>query len=126
MTLNWEVTSVASAHTIGEDSLGMGRFRAARRGVRIRITGDRRIPQAAEQRLENVLGRGRSHRGEKRCDRDAGHEAAFDAAAQAGLATDQQSEGSPDSRAERSPGAPPLNTFGGGRKYDLRVPGVRL
>src|SRR6516162_2215592 len=100
MTLNWEVTSVASAHTIGEASLGTGRFRAARRGVRIRITGDRRIPQAAEQRLENVLGRGRSHRGEKHRDRDLGHEDAFDAAAQAGLATDQQSEGPPTSRAD--------------------------
>src|SRR6516162_11627647 len=104
----------------------MGRFRAARRGVWIRIAGDRRIPQAAEQRLENVLGRGRSHRGEKRRDSDAGHEDAFDAAAQAGLATDQQSEESPESRAERSPGAPSLNTFGGGRKYDPRMPGVRF
>src|SRR5262249_33580148 len=86
--------------------------------------GTRRRPQAAEQRLENILGRGRSHGGEKRRGRDAGHEDVFDAAAQAGLATDQQSEGSPDSR-QRSPSAPSFSTVGGGRKYDLGVPGVR-
>ena len=51
----------------------------------------RRSPQAAEQRLENVLGRGRGHTGEKRRDRNAGHEDLFDAAPQADLATDQQS-----------------------------------
>jgi hypothetical protein len=32
---------------------------------------------------------------------------------------------SPSSRADDSPGAPSLDTFGGGRKYDLTVPGVR-
>src|SRR6266436_1036933 len=125
MTLNWKVTSVAQAHAIDEASLGTGRLWAAQRGVRIRITGGRRIPQAAEQRLENVLGRGRSYRGEKRRDGDADHEDVFDAAAQAGLATDQQNEGSPDSRAD-DPQAHHLSiTFGGGRKYDLSVPGVR-
>ncbi len=71
----------------------------ARREIGVRH-GTGRKPQAAEQRLENVLGRGRSRRGEKHRDRDAGHEDVFDAAAQAGLATDQQSEGSPDSRAD--------------------------
>src|SRR6266436_7039624 len=100
MTLNWEVTSVAQAHAIGGAVLGTSRFWTVRRSVRIRITGGRRIPQAAEQRLENVLGRGGSHGGEKRRDADADHEYVFDAAAQAGLATDQQSEGSPDSRAD--------------------------
>jgi len=50
---------------------------------------------AAEQCLEKVLRRGRGHRREKRRDRDAGHEDVFDAAPQAGLATDPQSEGPP-------------------------------
>jgi len=84
-----------------------------------------RTPQAAEQRLENVLGRGRRYGSDKRRDDDAGHECAFDAAAQAGLATDQQSGGLPESRADDSPCAPFINIFGFGRKYDLSVPGVR-
>src|SRR6266436_3828865 len=102
MTFNWKVTSVAQTHAIGEASLGAGRLWATQRGVRIRLTGGRRIPQAAEQRFENVLCRGRSHRGEKRRGGDAGHEYAFDAAAQAGLAMVQQSEG-PPSRAPTFP-----------------------
>src|SRR5262249_48712408 len=87
MTLDWEVTSVAQAHAVGDAPLGTGcRFRAARRGGRFRI-GDGGIPEAAEQRLEKVLGRGRSAGGDKRCGGDACHEDAFDSAAQAGLAT---------------------------------------
>src|SRR5260370_39966111 len=116
MTLNWKGTSVAQAQAIGDAVLGTSRFWIVRRSVRIRITGGRRIPQAAEQRLENGLGRGRSYRGEKRRDADADHEYVFDAAAQAGLATDQQSEESPDSRAG-DPQAHHLSiTFAGGGK----------
>jgi hypothetical protein len=50
----------------------------------------RRSRHPAEQRLENVLGRGRGHRGKKRRDRNPDHENLFDAASQADLATDQQ------------------------------------
>src|SRR5262245_46847621 len=107
--------------------LPVGRVRqfppVARREIGIRH-GTRRGCQAAEQRLEKALGRGRSHRGEKRRDRDAGHEDVFDAAAQAGLATDQQSE-RPPTRAQRVPRRTSLNALGGGRKCDLSVPGVR-
>ena len=95
MTLHWEVTSVAQAHAIGDASLGTGRFGAGQRRRRIRITVDGGIPQAAEERFENVLCRGRSHGGEKRRGGDAGHEQALDAAAQAGLAMVQQSKGLP-------------------------------
>jgi hypothetical protein len=125
MTLNWEIKSVAQAHAVDDACLGTGCFRAAQWGGRFRID-DRGIPEAAEQRLENVLSRGHSHGADQRRDGDSGHECAFDAAAQAGLATDQQSEESPDSAHQQSPGAPcPNKTFGGGRKYDLRVPGLR-
>src|SRR5262249_24190379 len=102
MTLDWEVTSVAQAHAVGDASLGTGCFRAARRGGRIRIGGGG-IPEAAKQRLEKVLGRGRSAGVDKRCGGDAGHEHALDAAAQAGLATDQQSEGLPPVTRRRFP-----------------------
>src|SRR5258708_16194021 len=95
MTLNWKVASVAPAHAIGDAVLGTSRFWTVRRSVRIRITGGRRIPQAAEQRLENVLSRGGSPGGGKRRDGDAYHEYAFRAAAPAALATDPQSEGLP-------------------------------
>ena len=57
------------------------------------VTGE--IPQAAEQCLKDVLGRGRSRGADKRRDGKSGHEDAFDAAAQAALATDQQGEGPP-------------------------------
>src|SRR5262249_18479050 len=57
--------------------------------------GTGRKRHAGGHSRENVLGGGRSHRGEKRRDRDAGHEDVSDAAAQAGLATDQQSERPP-------------------------------
>jgi hypothetical protein len=96
------------------------------RGGRIRRTGDRRIPQAAEQRLENVLGRGRSHGRDKRRDGNAGHEYAFDAAAQAGLATDQQAKGSPKPCATLPQAHGSFTIFGGRRKYDLRVQRVRM
>src|SRR5215813_232794 len=102
MTLDWKVTSVAQAHAVGDASLGTGCFRAARRGGRFRI-GDGGIPEAAEQRLEKVLGRGRSAGDDKRCGGDACHENTFDAAAQAGLATDQQSEGLPPVTRRRFP-----------------------
>jgi len=36
-----------------------------------------------------------------------------------------KAQDSAELRANDSPGAPSLNTFGGGRKYDLRVPGAR-
>jgi hypothetical protein len=124
MTLNWEIKSVAQAHAVGDASVGTGCFRAAQWGGRIRI-GDRGIPEAAEQRLENVLGRGHSHGADKRRDGEAGYEYAFDAAAQAGLATDQQSEGLPRVARRRFPIALSLGNFGGGRKYDLTMPGVR-
>src|SRR5262249_53959858 len=102
MTLDWEVTSVAQAHAVGDASFGTGCFRAARRGGRIRI-GDGGIPEVAEQRLEKVLGRGRSAGGDKRCGGDACHEHTLDAAAQAGLATDQQSVRTPPSHAPTVP-----------------------
>src|SRR5205807_4715730 len=123
MTLNWKVTSVAQAHAIGDAALGTSRFWTERRSVRIRITGGRRIPQAAEQRLENVLSRGGSHGGDKRRDGDAYHEYAFDAAAQAALATDQQSEGLPVRR--HFPRRTLSISLAARRKYDLRAPGVR-
>src|SRR5262249_25443410 len=122
MTLDWEVTSVAQAHAVGDAFLGTGCFRAARRGGRIRI-GDGGIPEATEQRLEKILGGGRSAGRDKHCGGDAGHEHALDAAAQAGLATDQQAKDSPQSRG--SPYALSLINFSSGRKYDLRVLGLR-
>src|SRR5260370_9602308 len=117
MTVNWKVTAVAQENAKGDAVLGTSRFWIVRRSVRIRITGGRRIPQAAEQRLENVLGRGRSYRGEKRRDADADHEYVFDDAAQAGLATVQQSEGSPHSRPDDPQPHHLSVTFVGGRRY---------
>ncbi len=104
MALNWKVTSVAQAHAKGDASLGTGRFWAGQCCVRGR-SGDRRTPQVAEQRLDNVLGRCRSHGGDKRREGDADH--AYDAAAKAGL-TDQQSEALPRLTRGASPPASSL------------------
>src|SRR5262249_58212704 len=72
--------------------LPVGRVRQfppiARREIDVRH-GTRSKPRTAEQRAEEVLGGGRSRRGEKRRDRHRGHHVVFDAPAQAGLATDQ-------------------------------------
>src|SRR5258708_38826454 len=123
MTLNWKVASVAPAHAIGDAVLGTSRFWTVRRSVRIRITGGRRIPQAAEQRLENVLSRGGSPGGDKSRDGGADHEDAFDAAAQAALATGQQSEGLPVRR--QLPRRTRSKSGAARGEYCLRAPGGR-